>query len=79
VYKIVGLIVLALGGLVLLPYLLYWLLWLFTGRGLPPKESERPERGRSFWRPEKVWALKTVGISAIGVGIYRGAIFLLER
>jgi hypothetical protein len=78
-YKIAGLVLLALGGLSSLPYLLYWLLWFFTGRGLPPKSIGRLERRRNFWRPEKIWALKTVGVTAIGVGIYRGAIFILAR
>jgi hypothetical protein len=79
VYTIASLFLVALAGLLLLPHLLYWLLWISTGRGLPPKSTEQLERRRNFWRPEKVWALKTVGVTAIGVGIYRGTIFLLAR
>jgi hypothetical protein len=39
-YKVAGLILLALVGLSSLPYLLYWLLWFFTGRGLPLSGNE---------------------------------------
>jgi hypothetical protein len=78
-YKIAGLFLVALAGLLLLPHLLYWLLWISPGRELPTKSTEQLERRRNFWRPEKFWALKTVGLTAIGVGIYRGTIFLLAR
>jgi hypothetical protein len=77
-YKIVGGILLAFGGVLFLPYLLYWLLWFFTGRGLPPKSRER-EGMRNSWRPEEIWALKTVGMTAIGVGLYRATVFLGAR
>jgi hypothetical protein len=43
-YKIAGGILLALAGLLPLPYLLYGLLWLCTG--LPPKTAEQLERAR---------------------------------
>jgi hypothetical protein len=39
--------------LILFPYLLYWLLWLSTGRGLPAKTEEQlestREKGRNFY------------------------------
>jgi hypothetical protein len=44
--KIAGGILLAFGGLLLLPYLLYWLLWFFTGSGLPPKSRERDRHAK---------------------------------
>jgi hypothetical protein len=77
-YKVAGLILLAFGGLLLLPYPLYWVLWFFTGRGLPPKSWERGST-RNCWRPEEIWALKTVGVTAIGVGLYRATVFLWAR
>jgi hypothetical protein len=77
-YKVAGLILLALVGLSSLPYLLYWLLWFFTGRGLPPKSRQRGST-QTFWRPEEIWALKTVGMTAIGVGLYRATVFLWAR
>jgi hypothetical protein len=77
-YKIVGGILLAVGGLLFLPYLLYWFLWFFTGRGLPPKPRERGGT-RNVWRPEEIWALKTVGMTAVGVGLYRATVFLWVR
>jgi hypothetical protein len=77
-YRIAGGILLAFGGLLLLPYLLYWFLWFFTGRGLPPKSRKRGGT-RNVWRPEEIWALKTVGMTAIGVGLYRATVFLWAR
>jgi hypothetical protein len=77
-YKIAGGILLAFGGLLLLPYLLYWLLCFFTGSGLPTKSRERGGT-RNFWRPEEIWALKTVGMTAIGLGLYRATVFLWAR
>jgi hypothetical protein len=77
-FKVAGLILLALVGLSSLPYLLYWLLWFFTGMGLPPKSRERGGT-RNIWRPEEIWALKTVGMTAIGVGLYRATVFLWAR
>jgi hypothetical protein len=75
-HKIIGLILLALLALSSLPYLLYWLLWLVTGRGLPPKSKEHMP---NLWRPEQIWALRAVGITAIGVGLYRATLFLWAR
>jgi hypothetical protein len=38
--EIAGEIMAAIALSVSLPYLLYWLLWFSTGRGLPPKTAE---------------------------------------
>jgi hypothetical protein len=78
-YKMAGLVLLALAALLSLPYLLYWLLWLVTGRGLPPKQMEQPGYERGSLRPQEIWALKTVGATSIAVGIYRAAMFLWVR
>jgi hypothetical protein len=78
-YKIAGLILLALVGLLSLPYLLYGLLWLATGRGLPPKSTEQLGHMQNHWRAEEIWALKTVGMAAIGVGLYKATTFLWTR
>jgi hypothetical protein len=75
-YRIAGLILLAVVALSSLPYLLYWLLWLVTGRGLPRKSKEHTP---NLWRPEQIWALRVVGITAIGVGLYRATMFLWVR
>jgi hypothetical protein len=77
-FKVAGLILLALVGLSSLPYLLYWVLWFVTGMGLPPKSRDSGDT-RNVWRPEEIWALKTVGITAIGVGVYRATVFLWAR
>jgi hypothetical protein len=77
-YKVAALILFALFGLSSLPYLLYWLLWFFTGRGLPPKSWEQGST-RNCWQPEEIWALKTIGVTAIGVGLYRATVFLWAR
>jgi hypothetical protein len=78
-YKIAGLFLVPLAGLLLLPHLLYWVLWLSTGRGLPPKSTEQLGHEAQSWRPHEIWALKTVGVSAIAVGLYRAAVFLATR
>ena len=78
-YKIASLIPLALAGLLLLPYLLYWVLWLITGTGRTPKSTEQPRHGRNPWRPQELWALRAVGVTAIAVGIYRATLFLWAR
>jgi hypothetical protein len=75
-HKFIRLILLTLVVLFSLPYLLYWLLWLVTGRGLPPKSLERLDHTRTLWRPEQIWALRVVGITAPGVALYRTAVFL---
>jgi hypothetical protein len=77
--RIIGLILFVLVSLSSLPYLLYWLLWLATGQGLPSKSKEQLESKRNFWRPEEIWALKLVGITAISVGLYRATVFLWTR
>jgi hypothetical protein len=77
--KIAGLILLALAGLLPLPYLLYWLLWLCTGRGLPPKTAEQLEHVRSMRRAEMVWALQAVCMTAIAVSIYIATMILCRR
>jgi hypothetical protein len=77
--KIASLILLALAGLLSLPYLLYWILWLSTGRCLPPKSKEQLEHTRTLWRPEQIWAMKVVGVTAIGVALYRATVFLWTR
>ena len=78
-HVITGLILLALIALLSLPYLLYWLVWLATGRDLPPKPKEQLENTRDLWRPEEIWALRVVGITTIGVGLYRATVFLWTR
>jgi hypothetical protein len=78
-YKMSGLILLALTGLLLLPHFLYFLLWLITGRGLHLKSEGQLEHTRNLWRPEQIWALRTVGIAAIGVGLYRVTVFFWAR
>jgi len=78
-HKIAGLILLALVLLLALPYLLYGLLWLATGRGLPPKSTEQLGPMQNRWRPEEIWALKIVGMAAGGVGLYEATLFLCAR
>jgi hypothetical protein len=78
-YKLAGLILLALAGLLPLPYLLYWLLWLVTGRGLPPKTAEQLEHARKMRRAEKVWAFQAVCMTAIAVLIYVATMILCRR
>lgn len=75
----VMLVVSALGALASLPYLLYWLLWLFTVWDLPPHGEQVEDKGSTRRRAEEAWALKTVGLSAVGVGIYRAIMFLAAR
>jgi hypothetical protein len=77
--QIAGGVLLAVAVVVLLPYLLYWLVWFFTGRGLPRKTEEQLENARKKRRAEEIWALKAVGIAAIAVGIYKAAMFLWTR
>jgi hypothetical protein len=78
-FKMAGLILLALAALLSLPYLLYWLLRLVTGRGLPAKQMEQPGYERGSLRPQEIWALKTLGATSIVVLIYRAAMFLWVR
>jgi hypothetical protein len=61
-----------------LPYLLYGLLWLATGRGLPPKTAQQLEHARKMRRAERVWALQAVAMSAIAVAIYIVTMILLQ-
>jgi hypothetical protein len=51
-YKVAGLILLALVGLSSLPYLLYWLLWSFTGRGIASQvgATRRYAKRLATWR-----------------------------
>jgi hypothetical protein len=58
--KIAGLILLALAGLLSLPYLLYRFLWLLSGRGLPAKTAEQLDHASKMRRAEKVWASQSV-------------------
>jgi hypothetical protein len=55
-YKIAGLLLLSLVMLLLLPYLLYWLLWLYPERGLPPKTAGHLEHAGKIRRAERIWA-----------------------
>jgi hypothetical protein len=67
---IAGEIIVIIALFVSLPYLLYWILWLFTGRGLPPKTLKEVEHARKLRRAEKIWALQAVCIMAVAVLIY---------
>jgi hypothetical protein len=77
--KIVGLILLAVAGQWSLPYLLYWLLWLSTGRGLPAKTAEQLDHTSKIRRVEKIWALQPVCMTAIAVPIYITTMILCRR
>jgi hypothetical protein len=74
-----GLILLVLAGLLSLPYLLYWLLWLLTGRGLPGKTAEQIDRAGKLRRAEKIWALQAVRMTAVAVAIYLATMILCGR
>lgn len=72
--KAAGEVLLVLLGLVAvstLPYILYWLLWLFTVWDLPPQAEQGQDKRSAIRAAEEAWALKTVAISALGIGIYR--------
>ena len=53
-FKIVGLILIAVAGQLSFPYLLFWLLWLSTGRGLPAKTAEQLDHASKIRRVEKI-------------------------
>jgi hypothetical protein len=72
-------IVLALAVLITLPYILYFFLWLGTRRGIPPRTDKLQGNSYRIGRAEEAWALKTVGVSAMGVGIFRAIMFLWAR
>jgi hypothetical protein len=78
-FKIAGLILLAFAGQLSLPSLLYWLLWLSTGRGLPAKAAEQLDRASKIRRVEKIWALQAVCMTAIAVSIYITTMILCRR
>jgi hypothetical protein len=77
--KIAGLIMLAVVGLLSLPYLLYWLLWLVRGRGYPAKTVEQLDHGRRIRRAERIWALQAVCMTAVAVVIYIATMILCRR
>jgi hypothetical protein len=77
--EVVGGILLGIAMLVALPYLLYWLLWLFTGRGLPAKTARQLDHARKIRRAERSWALKAVGVTAVAVVIYIATMFVCRR
>jgi hypothetical protein len=77
--KIAGLILFVLAGLLWLPYLLYWLLWLLTGRGLPAKTAEQLDHARKMRRAEKIWALQAVCMMAVAVAMYVATMILCGR
>jgi hypothetical protein len=62
-----------------LPYLLYWLLWLLTGRGLPAKTARQIDHASKMRRAEKIWALQAVCITAVAVAIYLATMILCGR
>jgi hypothetical protein len=78
-YKIAGLLLLSLVTLLLLPHLLYWLLWLFPGRGLPPKTAGQLEDAGRIRRAERIWPLQAVCATAIAVAIYIATMILCRR
>jgi hypothetical protein len=51
-------IIVAIALFVSLPYLLYWPLWLSTGRGLRPKTAEELEHPSKMRRAERTWRCK---------------------
>jgi hypothetical protein len=65
--ELAGLILLALAGMLSLPYLLYCLLWLLTGRGLPVKTVDHLDHASKMRRAEKIWALQAVCTTAVAV------------
>ena len=73
------LILSGLAALASLPYLLYWLVWLFTVWDLPPQGELVDDARTAIRRAEETWALKTVSVSALGVGIYRFIMFVAVR
>jgi hypothetical protein len=73
-----GVILLALSWLLELPYLLYWILWLPL-EGPPPKHEQQPGYERASLRLREIWALKTVAVTYIVVGIYGAATFFWAR
>jgi hypothetical protein len=77
--NIAGLILLAFAVLLSLPHLLYWLLWLLTGRGLPAKTAEQLDRASKMRRAEKIWALQAVCMTAVSVAIYVPAMIVYRR
>jgi len=77
--KIAGLILLAFAGLLSLPCVLYWLLWLFTGRGLRAKTEEQLEHTRKIMRAERIWALQGLCMTVIAVAIYVATMILCHR
>jgi hypothetical protein len=79
VLAIAGWVVIAGAVLVSFPYLLYWLLWLSTGRGLPPKTAEQLEQARKMRRAERIWALQAVSMTAIAVSINVATMILCRR
>jgi hypothetical protein len=77
--KLAGEIIVAMVLFVSLPYLLYWLLWLSTGRGLPPKTLKEVEHTRKLRRAERIWALQAVSMMAVAVLIYIATMMLWHR
>ena len=73
--KLLSEILVCLTAVALLPYLLYWLLWLVTGRGLPPKTPEQLESRRKRTRALEMWALKAVAMTALAVALYVATMF----
>jgi hypothetical protein len=72
-------VLLAFVGLLSLPYLLDWLLWLVTGRGMAAKTAEQLDHAGKIRRAERIWALQAVCMTAVTVVIYVATMILCRR